>query len=165
MRVRHPMTRRDRPLRRTSEAARMPIIFLRPTGRSTAKGSCDRTTGAVFRGTESLLTLRWSGVDSNVQFRLDRQRFHGFVRVGSISRRPGHPSTCRPRHPIELSRGGQRSRHSPRGSGSVGRASASRNRRFESAPLRRRVRELSVPLGDDAVVELFGREALLALTR
>ena len=31
----------------------------RPTGRSTAKGSCDRTTGAVFRGTESLLTLRW----------------------------------------------------------------------------------------------------------
>src|SRR6516162_5893382 len=45
---------------------------------------------------------------------LDRQRFRGFVRVGSIYRRPGHPSTCRPRHTIELSRDGPRSRHSPR---------------------------------------------------
>ena len=45
---------------------------------------------------------------------LDRQRFRGFVRVGSIYRRPGHPSTCRLRHTIELSRDGPRSRHSPR---------------------------------------------------
>ena len=45
---------------------------------------------------------------------LDRQRFRGFVRVGSIYRRPGHPSTCRPRHTIELSRDGPRGRHSPR---------------------------------------------------
>ena len=45
---------------------------------------------------------------------LDRQRFRGFVRVGSIYRRPDHPSTCRPRHTIELSRDGPRSRHSPR---------------------------------------------------
>ena len=62
---------------------------------------------------------------------LDRRRFRGFVRVGSIYRRPGHPSTCRPRHTIELSQGGPRSRHSPRGLGGVGGASASRNRRFD----------------------------------
>src|SRR6516164_5278240 len=48
--------RRDRPLRRTSEAADCRSDPFRPTGRSTAKGSCDRTTGAVVRGTESLLT-------------------------------------------------------------------------------------------------------------
>ena len=30
---------------------------------------CDRTTGAVFRGTESLLTHRWREPDSNHQFR------------------------------------------------------------------------------------------------
>src|SRR6516162_358582 len=53
--------RRDRPLRRTSEAADCRSDPFRPTGRSTAKGSCDRTTGAVVRGTESLLTLRWRG--------------------------------------------------------------------------------------------------------
>src|SRR6516225_8812085 len=52
--------RRDRPLRRTSEAADCRSDPFRPTGRSTAKGSCDRTTGVV-RGTESLLTLRWRG--------------------------------------------------------------------------------------------------------
>src|SRR6516164_5005357 len=57
--------RRDRPLRRTSEAADCRSDPFRPTGRSTAKGSCDRTTGAVVRGTESLLTLRWRKMDSN----------------------------------------------------------------------------------------------------
>jgi hypothetical protein len=31
--------------------------------------ACDRTTGVVLRGTESLLTHRWSGMDSNFQFR------------------------------------------------------------------------------------------------
>src|SRR6516225_3308686 len=56
--------RRDRPLRRTSEAADCRSDPFRPTGRSTAKGSCDRTTGVV-RGTESLLTLRWRKADSN----------------------------------------------------------------------------------------------------
>jgi hypothetical protein len=40
-----------------------------PGGPSMAKRSCDRTTGVVLRGTESLLTHRWSGMDSNVQFR------------------------------------------------------------------------------------------------
>ena len=53
----------------------------------------------------------WSRTFSSA---LDRQRFRGFVRVGSIYRRPGHPSTCRPRHTIELSRDGPRTRHSPR---------------------------------------------------
>src|SRR6516165_960012 len=43
------------------------ILFV-PTGRSTAKGSCDRTTGVV-RGTESLLTLRWREMDSNYWYR------------------------------------------------------------------------------------------------
>jgi hypothetical protein len=60
--------RRDRPLRRTSAAADCRSDPFRPTRCSTAKGSCDRPTGVV-RGTESLLTLRWSGMDSNVQFR------------------------------------------------------------------------------------------------
>src|SRR6516162_1137322 len=67
--------RRDRPLRRTSEAADCRSDPFRPTGRSTAKGSCDRTTGAVVRGTESLLTLRWRELDSNLRFR---------ARAGSI---------------------------------------------------------------------------------
>ena len=64
--------RRDRPLRRTSEAADCRSDPFRPTGRSTAKGSCDRTTGAVVRGTESLLTLRGRELDSNFRFRAPR---------------------------------------------------------------------------------------------
>jgi hypothetical protein len=36
-----------------------------------------------------------------------------------------------------------------------------RNRWFESGSLHRRVCKLSVPLGDDALVALFGRDALL----
>ena len=40
------------------------------TGRgSMAKRSCDRTKGVVLRGTESLLTHCWRGVDSNFRFR------------------------------------------------------------------------------------------------
>jgi hypothetical protein len=42
---------------------------------STAKGSCDRTTGAVFRGTESLLTHRWRELDSNHRFPEARDAF------------------------------------------------------------------------------------------
>ena len=38
------------------------------------------------------------------------------------------------------------------------------NRKFESSSLQRRVRKLSVPLGDDALVALFGRDALLGAT-
>src|SRR5215831_3226980 len=49
--------------------------------------------------------------NSNVQFRApDRQRFRGFIRVGTIYRRTGHPSNCRPRHTNRLSGGGPRSR-------------------------------------------------------
>ena len=109
--------RRDRPLRRTSEAADCRSDPFRPTGRSTAKGSCDRTTGAVVRGTESLLTLRWSGMDSNVQFRARWATVCGFVRVGSDGPAHGHPSSCRPRRTARVSGGGPGRRHSPPGSG------------------------------------------------
>jgi hypothetical protein len=108
--------RRDRPLRRTSEAADCRSDPFRPTGRSTAKGSCDRTTGVV-RGTESLLTLRWSGMDSNVQFRARWATVCGFVRVGSDGPAHGHPSSCRPRRTARVSGGGPGRRHSPPGSG------------------------------------------------
>ena len=33
-----------------------------------AKRSCDRTTGVVLRGTESLWTHRWRGLDSNFSY-------------------------------------------------------------------------------------------------
>ena len=36
-----------------------------------------------------------------------------------------------------------------------------RDQKLESGFLQRRVRKLSVPLGDDALVALFGRDALL----
>jgi hypothetical protein len=35
---------------------------------SPSNASGDRTTGAVFGGTESLLTQRWRGLDSNFQY-------------------------------------------------------------------------------------------------
>ena len=47
----------------------------RPTGRSTAKGSCDRTTGAGFRGTESLLTHAGAEWIRTFGSALDRQQF------------------------------------------------------------------------------------------
>jgi len=54
---------------RTSEAADCRSDPFPPTGRATAKGACDRTTGAVFRGSESLLTHRWRKQDSNLRSR------------------------------------------------------------------------------------------------
>ena len=33
------------------------------------EATCDRTTGVVLRGTESLLTHRWREMDSNLQYR------------------------------------------------------------------------------------------------
>src|SRR6516165_11217966 len=40
-----------------------------------------------------------------------------------------------------------------------------RDQKFESGFLQRRVRKLSVPLGDDALVALFGRDVLLGRRR
>jgi hypothetical protein len=47
----------------------LPIRAFSSQGPSMAKRSCDRTTGVVLRGTESLLTHRWREVDSNFRFR------------------------------------------------------------------------------------------------
>jgi hypothetical protein len=51
------------------EIEHQPPRCLPPAPTSTAKRSYDRTTGAVLRGTESLLTHRWRGTDSNLRFR------------------------------------------------------------------------------------------------
>ena len=69
------------------------------------------------RGTDGLPTLRWSGMDSNVQFRARWATVCGFVRVGSDGPAHGHPSSCRPRRTARVSGGGPGRRHSPPGSG------------------------------------------------
>ena len=62
-------------------------------------------------------TLRWSGMDSNVQFRARWATVCGFVRVGSDGPAHGHPSSCRPRRTARVSGGGPGRRPSPPGSG------------------------------------------------
>jgi hypothetical protein len=80
--------RRGRPLRRTSEAADCRSEPFRPRGPSMAKRSCDRTTGVVLRGTESLLTHRWREMDSNHQFPQARDAFDAsaYMRAKRVAR-------------------------------------------------------------------------------
>jgi hypothetical protein len=55
-------------------------------------------TGANARGTESSQIRRWSGMDSNVQFRArSANGFVGSSELEPIYRRTGHPSSRRPR--------------------------------------------------------------------
>ena len=78
---------------------------------------------------------------------LDRQQFRDFILVGAdLPARTGHPSSCRPRHADRVV--GRRSEELPltgrdqaasRHGRAVAGTSASRNRRFESIPLQRRV--------------------------
>jgi hypothetical protein len=78
-----------------------------------------------------LLTHRWSGMDSNVQFRCGLATVRGFVRVGADLPAHGHPSSCRPQRTDRFVGRGPGRRHSPPGSGGV--TPRSRCRRCERA--------------------------------
>ena len=79
------------------------------------------TTASVPRSlaeTGSHRTQRWSGMDSNVQFRANR---HSSWFRPSWADLPahGHPSSCRPRRTDRVVGRGTERRHSPPGSGGV----------------------------------------------
>jgi hypothetical protein len=139
-----------------SEAARTGTIETRswllrqPLGRDEGVGvlSSRLNAGRLDVRTGVRTTLRQSGMDSNVQFcALDRRRFRGFVRAGadlpahrSSEQLPAsaYRSSCRAA--VRGAAAHRPDQAAPHHGSAVGGVSTSRNRRFESAFLQRRVR-------------------------